>query len=316
MEAVVVGSGIVGLTAAVRLAELGHGVSVLTAEPWEETTSRVAGGLWLPYLVGGRHTLRWAAATYRVLASEAAAGAPGVRMGEYRELTGAGGEPPLRPDWAELVGGFRMLRSSEVPAPWATGVAASVPIVDTGRYLPWLVERLAAAGGRVAVRRLDDLGEAGPAGVVVNCTGLGARHLAGDQTVEAVRGQVVVVDNPGMEGAVATDDGAYAIAHRDTVVLGGTADVGATDVTPDADVTAAILERAGRLLPAGSRPRVRAVRVGLRPWRPEARLEEAPPPEGVGRLVHCYGHGGAGVTLAWGCAEDVASIVGATVPSP
>jgi D-amino-acid oxidase len=26
--------------------------------------------------------------------------------------------------------------------------------------------------------------------------------------------------------------------------------------------------------------------------------------------VHCYGHGGAGVTLSWGCAEDVAALVG------
>ena len=42
------------------------------------------------------------------------------------------------------------------------------------------------------------------------------------------------------------------------------------------------------------------------------RLEEEKVASGarLERLVHCYGHGGAGVTLSWGCADEVASIVG------
>jgi D-amino-acid oxidase len=39
--------------------------------------------------------------------------------------------------------------------------------------------------------------------------------------------------------------------------------------------------------------------------------EEKVPGDGhLERVVHCYGHGGAGVTLSWGCADEVASIVG------
>ena len=55
--------------------------------------------------------------------------------------------------------------------------------------------------------------------------------------------------------------------------------------------------------PALSGARVLGHRVGLRPARPEVRLE-AEDGEG-GRVVHCYGHGGAGVTLSWGCADEV-----------
>jgi D-amino-acid oxidase len=53
--------------------------------------------------------------------------------------------------------------------------------------------------------------------------------------------------------------------------------------------------------------------VGLRPARPSVRLEEERLAHGAGqvsRVVHCYGHGGAGVTLSWGCADEVASLVG------
>jgi len=47
--------------------------------------------------------------------------------------------------------------------------------------------------------------------------------------------------------------------------------------------------------------------VGLRPARPEVRLEAETTRST--RVVHCYGHGGAGVTLSWGCADEVVGLV-------
>ena len=41
----------------------------------------------------------------------------------------------------------------------------------------------------------------------------------------------------------------------------------------------------------------------LRPVRPAVRLER------VGDVVHCYGHGGAGITLSWGVADEVVALV-------
>ena len=39
------------------------------------------------------------------------------------------------------------------------------------------------------------------------------------------------------------------------------------------------------------------------PVRSTVRLEAA------GRVIHCYGQGGAGVTVSWGCADEVAGLV-------
>jgi len=48
--------------------------------------------------------------------------------------------------------------------------------------------------------------------------------------------------------------------------------------------------------------------VGLRPISPRVRVEvELLAPGRV--IVHDYGHGGAGVTLSWGCATEVVRLV-------
>jgi D-amino-acid oxidase len=89
------------------------------------------------------------------------------------------------------------------------------------------------------------------------------------------------------------------------VVLGGTAQDDSWDREPDPAQAAAILERCARIRPALAGARVLGHRVGLRPARPQVRLEAVQLPSG-GRLVHNYGHGGAGVTVAWGCAQEAA----------
>ena len=55
-------------------------------------------------------------------------------------------------------------------------------------------------------------------------------------------------------------------------------------------------------MPEVGQAKVLRHQVGLRPVRPQVRLER------VGDVVHCYGHGGAGVTLSWGCADEVTAL--------
>ena len=60
--------------------------------------------------------------------------------------------------------------------------------------------------------------------------------------------------------------------------------------------------------PALEGARLLEVRVGLRPCRSEVRLASEVRPTGA-LVVHNYGHGGAGVSLSWGCAAEVLQLV-------
>jgi D-amino-acid oxidase len=123
--------------------------------------------------------------------------------------------------------------------------------------------------------------------------------------VTPVRGQVVVVDQVGIDRWILDGAGlTYVVPRTDEVVVGGTDVEGEWSRTPDPAVAEEILHRATALVPELEGARVRRYKVGLRPGRPEVRLER------VGHVIHCYGHGGAGVTLSWGCADDVVGLAG------
>ncbi|HEX6418804.1 MAG TPA: FAD-dependent oxidoreductase [Acidimicrobiales bacterium] len=305
-EVIVVGAGVVGLTCALRLAEAGHPVRVVAREPPPNTTSAVAAAVWYPYRAYPFDlVLGWARTGYATFASLAAAEpAAGVRLRSGVELVREEGPDPW---WAGAVPD--LVKASDVPPGYAAGWRFTSPVVDMSRYLPWLVSRLAAHGVVPEVAVVDDLGTLGP--VVVDCAGVGARELAPDPAVVPVRGQVVVVEQVGLEEWLVDDgDGAsltYVVPRLDDVVVGGTADEGAEDLTADPATAAAILERATALVPALAGARIVGHKVGLRPGRPTVRLE-AEQREGA-TVVHCYGHGGAGVTLSWGCAADVVGLV-------
>ncbi|MBT3164122.1 FAD-binding oxidoreductase [Streptomyces sp. Vc74B-19] len=305
---VVVGGGVVGLTTAVVLAERGVRVRLWTRDPVEGTTSAVAGALWWPYRVDPPESARaWALRSLEVY--EELALRPettGVRMVE-----GVLGETPMDEvgSWAAArLPGLRPVTEAEYPGGW--GLWARLPLLDMAAHLPYLRERLTAAGGAVETRAVSDLAEA-DAPVVVNCTGLAARELVPDPSVRPVRGQLVLVENPGVRTWMVTTgaDGsmAYFFPQPGRLVLGGTAEEDVWSDRPDPAVAEAIVRRCAALRPEIADARVLEHRVGLRPARDAVRLERTRLPDGR-VLVHNYGHGGAGVTVAWGCARRAAEL--------
>lgn len=299
---IVVGAGVVGLTCAIRLLEAGKRVDVVARDLPRETTSSVAAAIWYPYraLPQDRVTA-WARTSYAVFAALAGTEPDcGVRMVSGTEVLAA-----ARPDpwWAAAVPTLE--HTVDVPAGWSAGWSFTAPVADMSVYLDWLARRVEELGGTITRLNLSALPDAGEVdGTVVNCTGLGARLLGADRTVVPVRGQVAIVEHVGLDRWWLDAAGpTYIVPRERDIVVGGTDDEGEWSRTPSADTAAAILERAARLEPALREARVLRHRVGLRPGRPAVRLER------VGDVVHCYGHGGAGVTLSWGCADEVASLV-------
>lgn len=311
--AVVVGAGVTGLTTGVCLAEAGFDVEVVTAEAPLATTSAAAGAMWGPYLVEPRDRVRsWSLATLQVLRRLAAEPTTGVRIARGIE---ASRTPVAVPDWADMVDDLTECDSGDLPGGFAVGWRFSAPLVDMPTYLTYLVGRLEAAGGRIRANRVESLADlARKVPVVVNCSGLGARRLVPDYDVEPIRGQLVVVENPGITEFFTEDTGwspelCHIYPHDDTVVLGGVAQPGSWDLEPDQATASRILARCRQIEPRLERARVIGHRVGLRPTAPEVRLR-AEEINGA-LLVHNYGHGGAGVTLSWGCAMESCALAAA-----
>lgn len=308
-DVVVVGGGIIGLTAAVRLQERGARVTVWAADDPADIVSTVAAAVWYPtHTDADPRVLRWAADTHAELGRQAERGVPGVVARPTRMLLRT---PYAGPPW--WAAPLEDLVAEPAEGPYTALLRFTVPSVEMTPYLGWLRERVEAGGGRVRrrrVERLDEAFEAAP--VVVNATGLAAGRLADDPAVHPVRGRIVLVANPGLTTSYRDEDAPEGIVYvhprRRDVVLGGTYEPGAWSTEPDPQEAAAIRRRCVALVPELADAPVLGERAGLRPARHGGPRVEAVAGPGGGRLVHAYGHAGAGVTLSWGCADEVAGL--------
>ena len=302
-----VGGGVSGLTCGALLAELGFAVEVRAREPAPQTTSAVAAALWYPWRAGPPEAVtRWSRESYADFCELARDPSTGVAVRPGIELLP---EPGVDQPWRADLLGLRPARASELRPGYLYGWVFEAPIVEMPVYLEWLTARMYAHGGRLTqaeVRSLEDV--ARECDLVVNCAGLGARELADDATLVPVRGQVLRVERCGLTSFALDDHDpagvTYVVPRSHDCVLGGSAHEGRDDLALDEREAQEILARCRRLEPRLEGAAVLGVGIGVRPCRPEVRLEA----ERLGHavVIHDYGHGGSGVTLSWGCARDVA----------
>jgi D-amino-acid oxidase len=291
-DALVIGAGVAGLTTATCLAEAG----------W-----RVA---------------EWCADTLGTLTGLAGQPGTGVRLASgVMAIRAAETDPELPTELATIGDGIRPCAAAGLPAGFAAGWRYTAPVVSMPVYLDYLLGRFRQAGGELRIGTVASLAEAAAgtaAPVLVNCAGTGAHDLVPDPAVIPYRGQVIVAGNPGLtEFFIGQPDAdhelVYVFPHDGRVVLGGTEVAGDWSAEPDPGTARRILRDCAAVDPRLASARIIEHRVGFRPARPQVRLEaeDAVAADGSSArlLVHNYGHGGAGVTLSWGCARAVADLV-------
>ncbi len=327
MEIAVVGAGVIGLSCAVRLLERGHSVRVLTERRTPNTTSDRSAAAFTPFRgLGGEQLRNWTRDAYRAFIELAEKNDPacGVRVRWMTEFF----HEPLEelPWWSDLVDGVDQLEN--VPARYATALRTRMPTMDMTHYMPWLESRVRELGGHIIVLKVTDLRHLFRDGarVVVNASGLGARTLADDAAMRPMRGQVMHVPNDIALEECFADSGqgsksTYLFPFEKHIVLGGTYEVDVADETTDEADLGGVLDRCRTMLRETDHARWNDLgRTRLKSWaglRPARVIGEDDAAirlelellDGELPVVHDYGHSRMGVTLSWGCANEVVNLV-------
>jgi D-amino-acid oxidase len=259
--AAVIGCGSVGLTCARQLQRRGFDVTIYAMAVPPNVTSNMSLAGFTPasgLVDNDRRTPEWDAQyrraadiSYRQL--QLLAGPHfGVSWLDNYSLTDTLSGPPEgtseRPNLnAGLTAGREIFQPGEHP--FATKYAIRSPQIriEPSIYLENLMRDFTLFGGRLVVRKFDTPRELAALRepIVVNCTGLGARDLFGDQELVPLKGQLtVMVPQPEVNyhtnGGVNDQPrpgglGIHMMARSDGIVLGGTSQRGVWTLEPDED---------------------------------------------------------------------------------
>lgn len=219
------------------------------------------------------------------------------------------------------------------------------PIIDTDQAMSWLMDFVKSKGATFLTETItgdlldqeDDLLERFEVDVIVNATGLAGTELAGDNTCYPIRGALLRVINDGTnfpkvkDALIITADTVneivFIVPRNDNILLMG----GCTephqwslDLTLDSPIVQRMRSRCEEFLPILKNARLDPeypLAQGLRPFREqnvrverelrERRASSSRPlcSPTTSRIIHSYGQGGAGWSLSFGCAGDVALLI-------
>jgi glycine/D-amino acid oxidase-like deaminating enzyme len=284
-RAAVIGCGTVGLTAARQLQRRGFDVTVYAASLPPDTTSNKAYAGFTPTsgLISEEFSAEWEGQfrtaveiAYRQLQLLAGSryGVSWIDSYNTSDSPPGDGSPPsqnpaqantgdLLPPGVQQNSGREVLGPGEHPFPARYATRRQTIRIEPSIYLDALLHDFVQFGGRVVVRTFDtprDLVALGEP-IIVNCSGLGARTLFGDETMMPVKGQLVLlVPQPEVTYSC------RAMPRSDGIALGSTQERGVWTMEPNEQERTRVIENCIRFY------------TGMAPLRPGASLTRTAAP--------------------------------------
>lgn len=317
----IIGAGVIGLSTALSISQKvpSAQIHVFADQIGDDTLSAGAGGLFRPETTGypdKQLLIKWCQSSlahfYDIFKSPEGSSA-GVQLVSGYHLSS--NENEIKNPLLEiLLPDCRKLRKEEISlfsTCYKSGIFYTTIIVDCRYYLPWMKSKFEESGGKVTLKHISNLSEiSDDFDVLINCAGLRAKNLVTDDLLIPVRGQTIKVKAPWIKHFYYGDD-VYVIPGVDYVTLGGIKDYGSWNMKVNTYQKQFIWDKCLELVPSLKKAEIAWDWVGLRPYRPFIRVDAnlIQLNGKYKKVINNYGHGGHGVSLSWGTAQETAELV-------
>lgn len=325
-KCIVIGDGVIGLTTAIVAAKRGWNVRIYTDsignKMSEHAVSPNSCALWYPALVGGSQDDldRWSNISFEYFMQQA--DLVGVKAVTNYELIDCEAEWRNPESSIKELPNFEAYRHSNVPDGVFGAWKFETFIIAMDFYLAHLRKEANEVGvdfqTGARIKDLNGVAKLFKVDAIFNCTGIEGPKLSADnESIHGVKGHLIFF--PPQETNLSIGRKDYAIMPRnDYITVGALFLESYSSFEPEIKDRRKILDEVNSWVESSAldlnldfdfaEENILFERAGIRPYRkPGVRLELWYTELGE-TIIDNYGHGGSGVTICWGCAEDAVSL--------
>ncbi|HVX25680.1 MAG TPA: FAD-dependent oxidoreductase [Parafilimonas sp.] len=303
----IIGSGISGLSCAYLLCEKDYDITVFAKAFSPNITSNRAAAFWFPYHIrNDKRGISWAQKSYSFYEKLSADASTGISMKQLIKVLREN-EIEEEPIWVDFIpnGACKKVPEKDLAADVAEAYDVTVPLIETQIFLPYLKNYVTAKNVKFVERAINSFDELkNDFDFIINCSALGSQKLCNDDSIIPVRGQVALIETrTDFPIYLDNEKPLYLVPRKDAMIVGGTYEEYIYEEETEPSTIQKLLNNAYAVFPELKQQKVIGSWAGLRPYRPTVRVEKE------NNIIHNYGHGGSGFTIAFGCADEVVNLI-------